>query len=80
MGDSLDDGVSAASAAEALVQSMTQKTSLNATFSIANDAEAGVSNQAVWDDLFLKLDGPELLRMLVSPPNFNSRCDYPADI
>ena len=43
-----------------------KKAALNATFSVANDAKAGTTDQAVWDDLFLKLDGPELLRIPVS--------------
>lgn len=61
-GDEMSSDVPAASAAEAVLQSvLLQPFALNATFSLTG-VSGPAPSQAEWDDQFVKLEGPELWR------------------
>lgn len=64
-GDSLNGDISATDAANVIYQSiLLQPTARNATFSVVSyPGGQKDANQEQWDDLFTKLDGPELIRM-----------------
>lgn len=63
-GDSLDGEVGVEAAARALVQAVAfQPSARNATMSIAGGFASGELSDRAWDDMFLRLNGPELLRV-----------------
>jgi hypothetical protein len=64
-GDSLDGDVGVDAAAYALLQAVAyQPSARNATFSIVGGIDSSMSVQnSAWDDWFLRLDGPEILRI-----------------
>ena len=66
-GDSLDDSVTVAAASRVLFESITaQPAARNATFCMSGGVKSGGGSQEDWDDHFLRIDGPELLRSDVS--------------
>lgn len=87
-GDALDGGIEYDDAVQVLFQSITlQKAARNCTFSAVSDPAAEVAmenksrSQEEWDDLFLRLDGPELLRVEIKKPgdddaNYKLLCEY----
>ena len=67
LGDALGADTALGAAAAALAQSLLQSSARNATLSIEGGGDGappgeagGLPSQAEWDDLFLKLDGPEV--------------------
>merc|ERR1712157_141283 len=69
-GDTLTQDIDVDTASQVLLQSIAyQYAARNTTFSVSGTA----SNDMDWDDLFLKLDGPELLRI---PIDANSQLLY----
>ena len=67
LGDALGADTALGAAAAALAQSLLQTSARNATLSIEGGGDGappgeagGLPSQAEWDDLFLKLDGPEV--------------------
>lgn len=63
-GDSLDGEVGVEAAAKALVQAVAfQPSARNATMSIAGGLDSIELSDRAWDDMFLRLNGPELLRV-----------------
>lgn len=76
-GDSLDGDVGVLAAANALLQAVAyQPSARNSTFSVIGGIDSSMSLQdSSWDDWFLRLDGPEILRIDdIVPPG------TPADI
>ena len=65
VGDALGGDTSCAAAAMALAQALIQPAARNGTLSLEGGGAdaAALPRQDEWDDLFLKLDGPELMRM-----------------
>ena len=64
-GDSLDEAVGVEAAARALVQAVAfQPSARNATMALAGGLVSGEEpSNSSWDDFFLRLNGPELLRV-----------------
>jgi hypothetical protein len=87
-GDSLDGTIEVDDAVNVLYQSIAlQKAARNCTFSAVSESAATVpmgdlaTSQEMWDDLFLRLDGPELLRIEINKPgtagdNYKLLCEY----
>lgn len=61
LNDALDAPVSMAVAAEALKQTCLQPAARNQTLTVSGQNLPG--SKRMWDDMFLKLDGPELVRL-----------------
>mmetsp|Transcript_13413 Transcript_13413/g.20386 ORF Transcript_13413/g.20386 Transcript_13413/m.20386 type:complete len:650 (+) Transcript_13413:65-2014(+) len=70
-GDSLDGDISVSDAANVIYQTvLLQPAARNATFSVSTySSDAADANQEQWDDLFLKLVGPELRRFDIPAEN-----------
>lgn len=87
-GDALDGSIEVDDAVNVLYQSIVlQRAARNCTFSAVSESSTTVpvrdqsTSQEMWDDLFLRLDGPELLRMEISKPgdannNYKLLCEY----
>ncbi|KAG5175252.1 hypothetical protein JKP88DRAFT_339122 [Tribonema minus] len=78
-GDALQGDTSRPIAEEALIQALTQSPARNATASIVSAAAAAPPTQALWTDLFLKMQGPEqLLRVPLADVMPKDRVDVTA--
>lgn len=64
--DSIDEDVALPVLVSAVMQSLELPFARNATFSVSGTATSA-PNPGQWSDLFLKLDGPELLRVGLPP-------------
>jgi len=85
-GDALDGSIEFDDAAQVLFQSIVlQKPARNCTFSAVADGVAGTTetpmSQDAWDDIFIRLDGPELYRIEINKAgvvdsNYKLLCEY----
>jgi hypothetical protein len=76
-GDSVDGSVTVETALKVLEQAIAmQPPARNATFSVAGSLSPAEQSQDVLDDLFLKLDGPELARIPIGQGDFDQFVKY----
>lgn len=76
-GDLNSDEVAVDLAAESIVQAlMLQPTALNSSLSVTGRKGGEGVSQAVWDDEFLKLDGPEVWRQGIEDVSVEACRDF----